>query len=213
MRPGPQVRRMFGPYEHAIAEIYRRFFIDLDSFAGLMRQWVPQARNVLEVGCGEGAVTERIVSSYPAACVTAIDVSPKAGRLFRGDHSRVTFRQEPVDAVAGREPASFDLVVLCDVLHHVPAVERSSVLSAIAQSLSPGGIFLFKDWVTSPSPIHWLCRFSDTYLTGDDVSYFTLAEIHGLLTHNFGAGAIRASSTVRPWRNNVAFMVQRSPLQ
>ena len=36
MRPGPLIRRLFGPYEHAIAEVYRRIFVDLDEFAELM---------------------------------------------------------------------------------------------------------------------------------------------------------------------------------
>jgi len=32
MRPGPLIRRLFGPYEREITEAYRRLFIDLDEF-------------------------------------------------------------------------------------------------------------------------------------------------------------------------------------
>jgi ubiquinone/menaquinone biosynthesis C-methylase UbiE len=87
---------MFGPYEHGVAEMYRRIFVDLDNLAELMRIWVPRAQRILEVGCGEGAMTERLVKAYPSASVTAIDITPKVGRLFRGDASAVTFCQGTV---------------------------------------------------------------------------------------------------------------------
>lgn len=209
MRPGPLVRRLFGPYEHKVAEAYRHIFVDLDNFARLVRAWVPQARRILEVGCGEGAMTERIIRSYPTAAVTAIDIMPKVGRLFRGDPSNVTFRQEFVEAVAAREPASFDLVILADVIHHVPAGARRSLISAIDQAMAGDGSFIFKDWVVSRTPIHWLCEISDRYLTGDDVAYCNMASIDALVLETFGPGTVRKIDTVRPWRNNVAVLVRK----
>jgi 2-polyprenyl-6-hydroxyphenyl methylase/3-demethylubiquinone-9 3-methyltransferase len=201
---------MFGPFEHEVTEIYRRFFVDLDEFAELIHAWVPRAHRILEVGCGEGAMTERIVKTYPGASITAIDISPKVGRLFRGDASAVTFCQETVESVASREPASFDLVVLADVMHHVPIEARGSLLLAINQSLAPGGSLLFKEWVVSASPVHWACYFTCRYLTGDNVAYYTARGITTMLTGLFGPDAIRQVGTVRPWRNNVAFLVQHS---
>ncbi len=209
MRPGPLVRRLFGPHEHKVAEAYRHIFVDLDNFAQLVRAWVPQARRILEVGCGEGAMTERIIRSYPTATVTAIDIMPKIGRLFRGDPSNVTFRQEFVEAVAAREPASFDLVILADVIHHVPAGARRSLITAIDQAMTADGSFIFKDWVVSRTPIHWLCEISDRYLTGDDVAYCNLAGIDALVLETFGPGTVRKIDTVRPWRNNVAVLVRK----
>ena len=209
MRPGPLIRRLFGPYEHAVAEFYRRIFVDLDEFAQLMCAWVPQARKILEVGCGEGVMTERIVRTYPTATVTAIDISPNAGRLYRGPISTVTFSQGTVEDVARREPASFDLVVLADVIHHVPHNARQSLLSAIKQAMAANGSLIFKDWVVSATPIHWLCVISDRYLTGDDVSYYTMDGVNTALTNTFGFGAIRRVERLRRRRNNVVVLVQR----
>jgi len=206
---GPLVRRMFGPYERGVAEAYRRIFVDLDDFAGLMAAWVPRAQRILEVGCGEGAMTERIVRTYPEARVVAIDITPNTGRLFRGPTSNVNFSQETVENVARREPASFELVILADVMHHVPIDARQSLLSAINQAMAPNGSLIFKDWLVSTSPIHWLCNASDRYLTGDNVSYFTPDGINSLLTGTFGPDAIHETATVRPWRNNVATLVRR----
>jgi 2-polyprenyl-3-methyl-5-hydroxy-6-metoxy-1,4-benzoquinol methylase len=192
-----------------VAEAYRRIFVDLDEFAELMCAWVPQAQKILEVGCGEGAMTERIVRTYPTATVTAIDISPNAGRLYRGQTSTVTFSQETVEDVACREPGSFDLVVLADVIHHVPRDARQSLLSAIKQAMAANGCLIFKDWVVSATPIHWLCIMSDRYLTGDNVSYCTMDGINALLTNTFGSGAIRQIDTLRRRRNNVVVLVQR----
>jgi hypothetical protein len=83
-------------------------------------------------------------------------------------------------------------------------------LLAINQSLAPGGSLLFKDWVISANPIHWLNEMSDRYLTGDDVSYFTMDGINLMLDGVFGPDSIRQVRTVPPWRNNVAFLVEQS---
>ncbi len=210
MRPGPLIRRLFGPYERGVAESYRRIFVNLDELAALMRRWVPQAQKILEVGCGEGAMTERIARTYPAAAVTAIDISPNVGRLFCGKTSNLTFSQETVVDLAGREPESFDLVVLADVIHHVPMGARRSLIGAIDQAMAPDGSLFFKDWIVSASPIHWLSDMSDRYLTGDDVAYCTMEGFQALVTTTFGPDTIRNISTVRPWRNNVAVLVRRS---
>jgi len=209
MRPGPLIRRMFGPYERGVSNAYRRIFVDLDDLARLMGRWVPQAHQILEVGCGEGAMTERLVRTYPAAAITAIDIAPTVGRLFRGPASAVKFSQETVENIVHRTPASFDLVVLADVMHHVPIDARRSLICAINQAMALKGSLIFKDWLVSASPIHWLCNASDRYLTGDDVSYLTIEGINALLTGTFARDAIRQIATVRPWRNNVVVLVRR----
>jgi SAM-dependent methyltransferase len=209
MRPGPLIRRLFGPYEREVTEGFRRLFVDLDNFVDRLQVWVPQARRILEVGCGEGAMTERLSRAYPAATVTGTDITPRIGRLFRGDAARVRFLRKSVEDVARDEPASFDLVVLCDVVHHVPPLERQPLLSATGRAMAGGASLVVKDWIVSSSPIHWLCSMSDRYLTGDDVQFCTAASARALLTSAFDRDAIRDEALVRPWSNNVAFLVRR----
>ncbi len=208
MRPGPLIRSLLGPYERRAAELYRRLFIDLDDFAARLRQWAPEPRRILEVGCGEGAMTERLVRAFPAATITAIDIVPTVGRLFDGPAERVTFLQQPVERVADSDPGSFDLAVLCDVLHHVPLSARRGLLGAIRRAMAPGGMLAFKDWVPSHHPIHALCMFADRYITGDDVHFCSRPDIEGLLREVFGADSIGAEATVRPWTNNLALLVR-----
>jgi 2-polyprenyl-3-methyl-5-hydroxy-6-metoxy-1,4-benzoquinol methylase len=206
---GPAIRSMFGPYERGVAEAYKRVFVDLDDFAGRLRLWVPRPARILEVGCGEGAMVERLARIYPSAVITGIDIKPTVGRLYQGDTTRVTFLQRTADDVARHEPASFDLVVLCDVLHHVPPLERPSLLSAISHAMAPGGSLAVKDWIISSTPIHGLCWLADRYITGDDVEFFTTESIKALLIGAFSFDAIRDEALVRPWSNNIAYHIRQ----
>lgn len=205
---GPAVRRAFGPYEHRITEAYRSIYVDLDDYVRAVRDWVPQAREILEVGCGEGAVTERLVEAYPDARITAIDITPRVGRLYRGPADRVQFSQSPVQEVAARSPGRFDMVMIADVIHHVPSALRSEILDAIKAALAPGGSLIFKEWERTGTPIHWMCVASDRWLTGDDVSFLSRDEGRALLCRTFDESALVDERRVAPWRNNLMTLVR-----
>lgn len=208
MKTGPFIRKLFGPYEKRISEAYRSIYIDIDAFVELVHQWKPTASAILEVGCGEGAVTERLSACYPDAKITAIDITPRIGRLYRGQLGDVRFIQSSVLEIADREPGQYDLVVLSDVLHHVPLELRQGLLDAIRITLAPKGAFVFKDWQRNYSPIHWLCYASDRWLTGDRISYMTREEMRERLAISFGATSLAAEARVRPWWNNIATLIR-----
>ena len=205
---GPTVRRMFGRHEHLVAALYRSVFIDIDAYCRQIGAWVPQARRILEVGCGEGAVTERLVQLYPDAEIMAIDVTPNAGRLFRGCRERVSFEEKTVQAVALEQPGQFDLVILSDVIHHVPTAIRRELLAAVRRTVAPDGALVFKDWERTPTPIHWLCHAGDRWLTGDHVHYLSKPDADAMLAETFGRPPIVAEARVRPWRNNFAMLAR-----
>jgi 2-polyprenyl-3-methyl-5-hydroxy-6-metoxy-1,4-benzoquinol methylase len=208
MAIGPLVRGLFGPYEHWISATYRSIFIDIDDLAGRMCQWKPTAKRILEVGCGEGAVTERLRAAYPDAAITAIDITPRAGRLYRGSRDGVRFVQCPVQDVAATKPGQYDLVILSDVLHHVPAPLRQGLFDAIRATLAPGGVFVFKDWERSFTPFHWLCYAADRWITGDRVHYMKRTEMREGLARSFGQCALLEEARITPRWNNLAILVR-----
>ena len=199
---------MFGPHERRISDAYRALYLDVDALVGLVRGWKANADRILEVGCGEGTVTQRLRAAYPEAKITAIDISPRIGRLYSGPTDDLQFVQCEVQDIASTEPGRFDLVVLSDVLHHVPAVARQTLLEAIRATLAPHGTLVFKDWEKNRSPIHWLCHASDRWLTGDRVVYMTREEMREKLIHCFGDNALIAEARIRPWWNNFAIAVR-----
>lgn len=208
MRIGPVIRKMCGPYERQISEAYRSIYVDIDAFMELVCRWKPTANKILEVGCGEGAVTERLNAAYPDAKITAIDITPRIGRLYRGLFDNVRFIQCSVEEIAKRESGLYDLVVLSDVLHHVPREFRQELLDAIRTALASKGTFVFKDWQRNYAPIHWLCYASDRWLTGDVVSYMTRNEMRERLALSFGAAALAGEARIGPWWNNIATLIR-----
>ena len=204
---GARVRRLFGPHERLISELWRAAFFDLDAFVDQIHRWQPEARAILEVGCGEGAVAERLTARYPNARYLGVDLCAAPGRLYEGD--RAVFRREPVQHTASQSPASFDLVVIADVLHHVPQTERPSLLGALRRACRPGGLVVVKDWTKDRSLQTALALFADRHITQDeDVALMPPDAFRDLLAEAFGDAALTERACIAPWRQNVAWAVR-----
>jgi len=97
--------------------------------------------DVLDLGCGSGDFTARLVPLVEPGRVVGVDVSPSQVAHARAHHPGAEF-------VAGRAqdvgslfpPASFDVVVTVATLHWVPAAEQPGVLAGVARVLRPGGV-------------------------------------------------------------------------
>lgn len=202
MAIGPLVRKAFGRHEHKVAALYRGVFIDLADFELRIAELGLSPRRVLEIGGGEGAVTEHLAALFPQAEILSIDITPRVGRLYRGPLERVTFRETTVQAIAIAQAHTFDLAILSDVLHHVPPNLREEVLAAAGQALAPGGTLLVKDWEPKGTPIHWLCHAADRFITGDRVSHLDPAAARELVVQAIPRARLASESWVRPWRNN-----------
>lgn len=208
MSVGSVVRSLFGRHESAISDLYRNLFFNADAFVSTVKRWVPVAPNILEVGCGEGAITQRLAQSYPDASILGIDITPRIGRLYEGRTEGVCFLQTTVQELADRRPNAFDLIVLADVLHHVPDPERQELLDSIRMLMSPGCRFVFKEWERNRSLIYWLCYLSDRWITGDRIRYMGGGELRRRISISFGRRAALAEERIGPWCNNLAILVR-----
>ena len=206
---GARVRRAFGPYERHVSELYRRAFIDLDDLSRCIGDW-HDPRAVLEIGCGEGALAERLMRDFPQAHYTGIDIIPHLGRMYEGPTENVTFQQITAEDLAEQKPGSFDLVVINDVMHHVPDDLRPGILQAAEALLQPGGVLVFKDWVRRTNAMTFMIYFTDAYIGGDKgVRYMPMDEQRDLIESTFGKAAIRAERSIRPWSQNHAFLIAK----
>jgi len=103
--------------------------------------------HVLELGCGTGGITTKLVRR--GAAVTAVDRSEAALRLA----SRRAPGAEGLRAeLAGFSAASsaFDRVLLAFVLHEIDAEGIRAVLEAAREGLAPAGRVAVLDWADPP---------------------------------------------------------------
>jgi ubiquinone/menaquinone biosynthesis C-methylase UbiE len=111
--------------------------------------------HVLEVGCGEGAGAQTLLTRFGAAQVTAIDLDhaqvARARKRLR-DRTDATVEQGDITALPLTD-ASVDAVADFGIIHHVP--DWRAAIAEVSRVLTPGGQFLFEE-VTS----HALDRFS-----------------------------------------------------
>lgn len=205
---GTNVRRLFGPFEPYVAELYRAFFVDLGLFARAVHRWIPDARNILEIGCGEGAICQRLSVLFPNARITGIDIAPTVGRLFQGDSTRVAFSRQSIQQFGALHRGEFDLVLICDVLHHIPWNLHEEILYEGRNALRNGGVFVVKEWENRPNLIGGFNYLCEQYLTAERVRYGTAAEFRSVIKTVFGPDRIEKEQRFQPWPNNLAFFIR-----
>jgi SAM-dependent methyltransferase len=108
---------------------------------GLLRRHCPQARSLLELACGTGAILAHLEAEYES--VAGVDVSaPMLEAASRAVPRADLFRQDIRKLALKRE---FD-AILCvfDSINHLTEFDDwEAVFDRAADHLAPGGIFLF----------------------------------------------------------------------
>ena len=135
----------------------------------LIRAAKPDAKNVLELGCGTGSILKCLQDAYE---VSGLDISGKMLAVARKKVPRSKlFRQDMVDF---RMDGRFD-VIFCvfDSINHVRRFsDWKKVFAAVRRHLLPGGCFIFdintqrklERLITGPP---WVHRFGRNLLIID----------------------------------------------
>lgn len=117
----------------------------------------PHARHALDVGCGAGNYTLKLLERLPNLDATLMDLSQPMldrarERVGRATAGRVTTIQADVREVELPDEG-FDIVLAAAVLHHLRAdQEWRDVFAAFHRALRPGGSLWVFDLVESSIP-------------------------------------------------------------
>lgn len=100
---------------------------------------------VIDLGCGSGIVTQMLLERFkdaPEFRVIAIDPSEWELSIARSRirDPRVTFIRGRAQEAQSVVKGDVDAILLCNVLHQVPLVERRSVLEGAFHLVRPGGL-------------------------------------------------------------------------
>jgi len=110
---------------------------DWEYFESYVRPLVASAHGrVLELGCGHGFVSERLAQSDAVASVVAVD---KISDFLR-QHPKIEYRT--LDLRSNDLPRGFDSIVTSEFIEHISEEEFTKLLSKVALSLNPDGVFV-----------------------------------------------------------------------
>lgn len=115
--------------------------------ASCLKDGAPERIRMLDIGCGTGLATDCLLRSSLGPRVEQIDLLDTSTAMLARAEKRRKLWNRPGAAIEGiveNLPAgkTYDLIITCSVLHHVP--DLPSFLSAVAglQKDLPGALFL-----------------------------------------------------------------------
>lgn len=175
------------------------FFADYK--ARFVAESVPQgfSGKVLDFGCGVGLLSTFIKKRLPACLLHGYDVSSKCvGMIDKSLCSEGRFTSDSTQL-----DWDYDLIVLANVMHHVPLNERQNIILECRDRLSPNGrLFVFEHnpanpftrWIVGHCPLD-----QDAVLLWpkEVLSYMRKARLH-LVKYSFILFFPRLLSWLRP---------------
>ncbi|UCH85563.1 MAG: methyltransferase domain-containing protein [Candidatus Latescibacterota bacterium] len=151
MAESSDVKRFYeGFADNVLLEDFRRFNLRQDAVRRLCRRFIPNGSRVLEVGCGVGIISKYIAS---LGCrVVGLDLSENNIRIAEAYAGTGDCEFKVFDVIAGAAELPsfgiFDVILLPDVIEHIPKNHYPSLFEALEARLTDEGKIL----LTFPSP-------------------------------------------------------------
>jgi trans-aconitate 2-methyltransferase len=146
-------------FDQGIRQLLPNYDEMLDAVARCLS---PQSQRILDLGCGTGGLSMKVLKSCPTAQVVALDYSPRM--LEFGSDKLETAGYAPkqwtgIQADFGdwanhqlEIKDGFDACVSSLAIHHLTDEMKLRLFSRIRESLNPGGVFWNADPVLPESP-------------------------------------------------------------
>ena len=144
-------RKFYSEFARAFSETRSSAQTRLDRIVA----YIGNAVKVLDVGCGNGRLAERLDKEGRSIEYTGVDASPELIALATARTSKLRlvaadfFVADITSAnwSAALPANSFDIAVALAVLHHIPSFDlRVQVLRELGARLKPGGTFVMTNW-------------------------------------------------------------------
>ncbi|HEY4023509.1 MAG TPA: class I SAM-dependent methyltransferase [Pseudonocardiaceae bacterium] len=171
----------------------------------------PDTKRILEIGCGDGAMVAALRRMLPKAEVVGIDpAAPSPGRMFDGDRTGVEFRPISTTELLAEKPELFDLIMICDVIHHVAEGERLQVLKDAAELTAPGGTVALKEWERRPGLANSAAFLADRWVSGDPtVRFMARPELDQLIGQAMQGWSVSSEARIPPRIANLLLTLRR----
>ena len=138
-------------YTHDMTACVPHYLNLLNSFT----EYLPEnfsPKNLLDLGCGNGNVTARLLKYFPSANYTLVDASEEMLDICKSQ-----FKNYDIEYVQVYfkdfffEKNKYDLITAGFSLHHCEAEEKKYLFKKINTALNTGGFFSYSDMMISRS--------------------------------------------------------------
>jgi 2-polyprenyl-3-methyl-5-hydroxy-6-metoxy-1,4-benzoquinol methylase len=164
----------------------------------------PDARRVLDWGCGSGFNCRCLTQADPGREVAGFDVSPAAIRLARESFPGIDFRLgDGCDPALDLYAGAWDRVLCCEVLEHVP--DQPAFVANVRRHLAPGGAA----FVSTPNRDVFSLGHEPSPVNREHVKELTRDEFVGLLRPHFSGVEVHGQrfkdvGLLRAWQGTCA---------
>lgn len=142
----------------------------MDVALRVIRAAKPSPAIGLDLGCGDGRLGKAVMEAFPGMKFAFVDFSEKmigaAKRNLAGSGEHAAFfvsdLATPGWAQTVRDLAPFDIIVSGFAIHHLPDERKKLIYREILDLLSPGGVFLNFEHVSSATP--WVEERFDEFM-------------------------------------------------
>jgi SAM-dependent methyltransferase len=137
-------------------------------------RWVPPAAHMLDFGCGAGALLallseRRQIASGIGCDVSHVAIAAAKAAQKRLSHDVLDFRH--VSDFTDIPADKFEIVVMIDVLHHIPPARQQEAILAATRRVAPGGRLIYKDMTSYPFWRRWANTTHDLLMAQQLVHY------------------------------------------
>jgi len=106
---------------------------------------------IIDLGCGTGNLTQRILAAYPGARITCVDMAEnmlKMARVKLKNKTKLSFWSGDIRNFdySGR----YEAIVASMVLHHIDKKEKPGFYRKLRRALAKGGVFNVVDIFLAP---------------------------------------------------------------
>lgn len=147
-----EIRQFYDSFSGTLIRDFSYLNLRQDAIRSMVKRLVPRGASVLEIGCGVGIITKSLQKR--AGRVTSIDISGEnieIARLYASAKNTDFLVVDVLEEAEALEPyGKFDVVLLADVVEHIPIPRYNDLFAAIEARLAPSGNVL----MSYPAPEH-----------------------------------------------------------
>jgi ubiquinone/menaquinone biosynthesis C-methylase UbiE len=203
----------FDTWKRLYAGEYPRGFLIIDTLRKYAPEFHAEGASVLDVGCGDaGALIAFAEKGAKCAGIECFDTSLERGKLRAADHGVEVDLKKGVAESIPFPDASFDLVMLDNVLEHV--TDRPGTLREVRRVLKPGGLL----YMVTPKPFSLYSLWNDPHydlaglvLMPRSMQIWYFEKIRGGGKGTYDVGVIPTRRKIRKLLDEAGFRITVSP--